>query len=144
MLTVYTIGLWMENGCLMLPATRFLLQERTVLMVQTENLVQMESRVRMALTVLTDSRALPERMELPLSLKLRMATGIFHMITVPLGSSLVRRPARTERMVKTVRTERTAKMERMEWMEWMVIPCSRMWMPAILIMCCSYSATAPR
>ena len=135
MLTVYTIGLWMENGCLMLPATRFLLQERTALMVQTE------SRVRMALTVLTDSRALPERMELPRSSKLRMATGIFHMITESHGSSLERLPVRTERMAKTVRTERTAKTERMEWM---VIPCSRMWIPAIQTMCCSYSATAPR
>ena len=132
MLTVYTIGLWMENGCLMHQETRFLLQERTVLMVQTENLVQMESRVQMALTVLTDSRALLERMELPRSSKSRMATGIFHMITESHGSSLVRRP---------VRTERTEKMERMVPM---VIPCSRMWMSAILIMCCSYSVMAPR
>ena len=132
---VYIIGLLTVSGCLMLMATRFLLLERTVPMVQTENLVQM------AQTVLTDSRVLPERMVSLLSSKWRTDIGIFHMTMETHGSSLERLPVRTERMAKTVRTERTAKTERMEWM---VIPCSRMWMPAIRTMCCSYSATALR
>ena len=126
---VYIIGLLTVSGCLMLMATRFLLLERTVPMVQTENLVQM------AQTVLTDSQVLPERMVSLLSSKWRTDIGIFHMTMETHGSSLERLQVRTERMAKTAKTER---------MEWMVIPCSRMWMPAIRTMCCSYSATALR